>query len=57
MRKEYMGEMTVPLLDWFEGGDVKLWNEDLTVRRSDIHESPLIGVAIEAKVTVYAPQT
>ena len=31
MRKEYMGEIAVPLLDWFEGGDVKLWDEALPV--------------------------
>lgn len=31
MRKEYMGEVTIPLVDWFEGEDVKLWHEDLPV--------------------------
>jgi hypothetical protein len=31
MRKEYMGEMTVPFLEWFEGGDIKLWSDNLPV--------------------------
>ena len=31
MRKEYMGEFALPTLDWFEGGEVKLWDEKLTV--------------------------
>ena len=29
MRKEYMGEITIQLLDWFDGGDVKLWDDHL----------------------------
>jgi len=29
MRKEYMGEVAIPSLDWFNGADVKLWSEDL----------------------------
>ena len=31
MRKEYMGEAAIPLSDWFEGGDVKLWDDNLPV--------------------------
>ena len=31
MRKEYMGEVMIPLLDWFEGGNVKLWHDNLPV--------------------------
>ena len=33
MRKEYMGEVAIPSLDWFNGADVKLWSEDLPVSR------------------------
>ena len=31
MRKEYMGEIAIPCIDWFNGGDVKLWSDDLPV--------------------------
>lgn len=31
MRKEYMGEIAVPIFDWFDGGDVKLWDDNLPV--------------------------
>ncbi|WWD21646.1 phosphatidylserine decarboxylase [Kwoniella shandongensis] len=31
MRKEYMGELAIPIEDWFPGGDVKLWSEDLPI--------------------------
>jgi phosphatidylserine decarboxylase len=31
MRKEYMGEVAIPSLDWFNGADIKLWSEDLPV--------------------------
>lgn len=33
MRKEYMGEVAIPCLDWFNDGDIKLWNENLPVSR------------------------
>ena len=32
MRKEYMGETSVPLDEWFEHGEAKLWHENLPVR-------------------------
>lgn len=31
MRKEYMGEVTIPLSEWFPSGQVSLWAESLTV--------------------------
>ncbi len=31
MRKEYMGEITIPIVDWFHGEDVKLWDDQLPV--------------------------
>jgi len=34
MRKEYMGEIAIPCIDWFNGGDVKLWDENLAVSQS-----------------------
>lgn len=32
MRKEYMGEFNVDVDQWFGGGPVQLWNENLPVR-------------------------
>lgn len=33
MRKEYMGEVTIPLSDWFPKGEVAMWSNDLPVSR------------------------
>ena len=38
MRKEYMGEFALPVIDWFEGGDVKLWSDSNPVSHQDILE-------------------
>lgn len=32
MRKEYMGEVTIPLSQWFPTGEVQLWSDNLPVR-------------------------
>jgi hypothetical protein len=39
MRKEYMGEVAIPLLEWFDGGNVALWSDNLPV-------SPLLKQAL-----------
>ncbi|KAK8847556.1 phosphatidylserine decarboxylase [Kwoniella newhampshirensis] len=31
MRKEYMGELAIPIEDWFPGGEVLLWSENLPI--------------------------
>jgi hypothetical protein len=31
MRKEYMGEMAIPLKEWFPDGLCRLWDENLSV--------------------------
>jgi hypothetical protein len=31
MRKEYMGEVTIPLSQWFPTGEVQLWSDNLPV--------------------------
>ena len=34
MRKEYMGEVTIPLSQWFPSGEVQLWSDNLPVSRN-----------------------
>ena len=33
MRKEYMGEVNIPLSEWFDEGEVKLWHDELPVSK------------------------
>ncbi|ORX34011.1 phosphatidylserine decarboxylase [Kockovaella imperatae] len=33
MRKEYMGEFALPVIDWFDDGDIRLWDEGLPLIR------------------------
>jgi hypothetical protein len=31
MRKEYMGEVTIPFSQWFPSGEAQLWTDNLPV--------------------------
>lgn len=52
-----MGELAVPLVDWFDGGDVKLWNENLPVSQPVCALRDLVNILLARHPPSYIDPT